>query len=118
MEMRVVEDVTNRRLGWIRLWAVALLATTAVCLLGAFGWTVRAEPASFAPSTDGVQAVAATLGRNTYGLYLVDHARGAICVYQYVPRERKLKLTAVRRYTFDVRLGGDEKLKEIQSREP
>jgi hypothetical protein len=38
-------------------------------------------------------------------------------VYQYVPRERKLKLTAVRRYAFDVRLS-EENLKEVQAREP
>ena len=114
-----MEDVTNQRRNWIRVFAVALLATAAMFLLGAFGVAVRAEPAS-PPSSDGspdVQAVAANLGRSMYGLYLVDRAHGTICVYQYVPRERKLKLTAVRRYAFDVRLG-EENLKEVQAREP
>ena len=120
MEIRVVEDRINHRRGRIRVLALALLATVAVFLLGAFGLTVRAEPVSPQLASGGegdVQVVAANLGRNTHGLYLVDRSQGTICVYEYVPRERKLKLAAVRRYTFDVQLT-EEKLKEVQTREP
>lgn len=120
MEIRAVEDRINHRRGRMQWIALALLATVAVFLLGAFGLTVRAEPASATSSDNAagdVQVVAANLGRNTQGLYLVDRTQGTICVYEYVPRERKLKLAAVRRYSFDVQLT-EEKLKEAQTREP
>lgn len=109
-------DGTNRRLDWIRTSIVAMLATAAVCLLGAWGLAAEAEPVMRQPAAPAgdVQVVAASLGPDAYGLYLVDPARETICVYQYVPRERKLKLTAVRRYTFDVQVNEPE----LQKRQP
>jgi hypothetical protein len=114
MEIHVVKNPASHDLGWMRLAAIGLLAVVAICLLGAFGLSLRAESASeYSPTVQAgdVQVVAASLGRNLHGLYLVDRARETICVYQYVPRERKLKLTAVRRYAFDTRLD-EKKLKE------
>ncbi|MBN1554761.1 MAG: hypothetical protein JXA11_08445 [Phycisphaerae bacterium] len=99
-------DAGKRHWGWFRAATLVLLAATAVCLLGAWGLAADAKsvPSAQVTDADDVQVLAATLGRDTYGLFLVDHSRETICVYQYVPRERKLKLTAVRRYTFDARV--------------
>lgn len=118
MENSIVEDTARQGLGWFRGSVVALLAAVALCLLGT--WAVRSAAAPPAwtppPASPNVEVLSGQLGRDIYGLYLVDRANGTICVYQYVPRERKLKLTAVRRYTFDVQLD-ETKRKELDKRE-
>lgn len=117
--MEFVEFAGIRRVGVFRVWLVLALTATAVGLFGLLAADVFAddEGLSVATASPGsVQAVAAAMGRDGCGLYLVDSASGTICVYQYFPRERQLKLTAVRRYTFDLRCGQSEQ-KELQSRE-
>jgi hypothetical protein len=52
----------------------------------------------------GVLAVAGQITADTYGLYLVDLDSRKICAYQWRPSTRKLRLLAVRNYTFDLKL--------------
>ena len=41
---------------------------------------------------------------DTYGVFIVDMATGSIAVYQWMPATRKLRLMAVRNYTYDLQL--------------
>ena len=51
-----------------------------------------------------VVAVAGKVTPETYGLYLLDLEHGTICVYQYLPATRKLRLMAARTFLFDRKL--------------
>ena len=51
-----------------------------------------------------VFVVAGQVTDRTYGLYLVDTEAHRICMYQWLPSTRKLRLSAVRNYTYDLRL--------------
>ena len=114
-----MENATRQGPSWMRISAVALLGGFALCLLSTLALRSTAAPAAgpAAPQAGrNVEVHAGQLGRDIYGLYLVDHNYGTICVYQYDPRERKLKLTAVRRYSFDVQLN-EAKPRETAPRE-
>ena len=91
-----------------RWFAVGLLAVIAACLLVEVGVTIssadRAPLAAGAAAGDSVLVVAGQVTRDTYGLYLVDQANRTICVYQWSPISRKLRLLAARTYTFDRKL--------------
>lgn len=53
-------------------------------------------------AADGrVLVVAGQVTRDTYGLYLVDLDNRTICIYQWLPGSRKLRLMAARTYTYD-----------------
>ena len=85
---------------------VVLLAVIAACLLievGAATSSARAQTAG----TGGAPTVFAVAGKvtpETYGLYLVDLENGTICVYQYLPANRRLRLMAARTFVFDRQL--------------
>jgi len=84
---------------------VVLLTVVATCLVLELGYGIsdaRAEVSSGA--ADHVIAVAGKVTAESYGLYLVDLKNGTISVYQYLSSKRKLRLMAVRNFTFDVRL--------------
>ncbi len=49
-------------------------------------------------------AVAGQISRDTYGLYLLDNRNGTICLYEYVPTTRKLRLVAARTFIYDRQL--------------
>lgn len=49
-------------------------------------------------------AVAGQITSDTYGIYLLDRTSGTMCVYQWLPSARKLRLMAARNYTFDLQL--------------
>jgi len=51
-----------------------------------------------------ILAVAGQITADTYGIYLVDRGSGIMTVYQWLPRERKLRLLAARNTTYDLQL--------------
>jgi len=87
---------------------VGLLAVIAVCLLA----QVLADRSSAGPAplaagaADGssLLVVAGQVTRDSYGLYLVDRTNRTMCVYQWMPSTRKLRLLAARTYTYDITL--------------
>ena len=97
--------IGNQRDIWARRSALVLLAIVAVGLLVTLG---LGSASSSGPTTGGdkpsVFVVAGQISRETYGVYLVDYENSTICVYQYIPRDRKLRLMAARTYSFDAQL--------------
>ena len=84
---------------------VVLLSAIVACLLveaGSGAPEVRAEVSR--GEAGHLIAVAGRVTPETYGLYLVDLKNGTISVYQYISSMRKLRLMAVRNFTFDVQL--------------
>ena len=51
-----------------------------------------------------VVAVPGQITKESFGLYLVDLRNGTICVYQYVTREKSLRLLAARTFVYDLQL--------------
>lgn len=56
-------------------------------------------------SGDGLSLVPVQMSTNTWGCYLLDAKAQVICVYQYVPGERLLRLQAARNIAYDRKLG-------------
>ena len=87
---------------------VGLLAVIAVCLLvQALADVSSAGPAPLAAGAaegPSILVVAGQVTRDSYGLYLVDQTNRTMCVYQWVPSTRRLRLLAARTYTFDIKL--------------
>lgn len=97
--------VRNRRSIWARRSALVLLMIIAVGLLVTLG--LGSGSPSIPSISDGkpsVFVVSGQISRETYGVYLVDYENSTICVYQYFPKDRKLRLMAARTYAFDVQL--------------
>ncbi len=106
MEDQRAAQVSNRaglRAPWI---VVILLAAVAGGLLSQLVVSVADAQAQPTTSTRGerVFVAAGQISGETYGLYLVDYENETICVYEYVPRDRRLRLRAARTYTFDAQL--------------
>lgn len=92
---------------WSARWLiVALLAVIATCLLIEVGFGTSSARGELAGTASGakVVAVAGKVTPETYGLYLLDLEHGTICIYQYLPATRKLRLMAARTYVFDRKL--------------
>ncbi len=105
MKNATVADIANQRGFWARWSLVALLAIIAAFLLVTLGLgAASAQVSTFGGANPDVFVVAGQISRETYGLYLVDYKNSTICVYQYFPRDRKLRLMAARTYAFDVQL--------------
>jgi len=88
-------------------WLIAaLLAVIAACLVIEVGWTTSSARAQVVGAGGAPQAfaVAGKVTPETYGLYLVDLKRGTICVYQYLPASRRLRLMAARLFVYDQQL--------------
>ena len=85
---------------------VALLAVIATCLLIEAAWGVSSAngQALSGAKSGGVFITAGQVGRDAYGIYLVDSENSTICVYQWVPESRELRLLASRNFTFDRQL--------------
>lgn len=64
---------------------------------------------------DEVFVAAGQVTADSYGLYLIDRRNRTICVYQWLPQTRKLRLMAARTYAYDIRL--DDYNTEISPRE-
>ena len=88
-----------------RWFIVALLSVIAACLVIEAGWgtsAARAQPSVGAAGR--LIAVAGKVTGETYGVYLIDLNNGTIGVYQYLSGKKRLRLLAVRNYTFDAQL--------------
>ncbi len=96
---------TKQRVGPLgRTVSIALLAAVAGLLLYQLAAAQTAATATASGGAGEVFALAGQIDEDTYGLYLVDLANQTICIYQYLPRSRKLRLMAARTYRFDVQL--------------
>ncbi|MCD4823415.1 MAG: hypothetical protein K8S55_02315 [Phycisphaerae bacterium] len=96
----------NQQILLVRWSLVVLLAVIAVSLLVTLGLSAASAEGGSVSSggKDDVFVVAGQISRETYGLYLVDYKNSTICIYQYLPKTRKLRLMAARTYRFDVQL--------------
>jgi len=90
---------------------VVLLSVIATCLLVQAGVATSAARAQISSANrvgsageGGVFAIAGQVTPDTYGLYLVDSGNATICVYQYLPGTRQLRLMAARTYAYDRQL--------------
>jgi hypothetical protein len=52
-----------------------------------------------------MQIVPAQMSSSTWGCYLLDPQSQVLCIYQYIPGERMLRLQAARNIAYDKRLG-------------
>ncbi len=88
-----------------RWLVVVLLSVIATCLLIQVGVaTSQADAQVTGGGEDKLFAVAGQITPGAFGLYLVDLETNTICVYQYVPTDRRLKLVAARTTLFDRQL--------------
>ncbi len=106
MENSAVTGAKNQQILLVRWSLVVLLAVIAVSLLVTLGLSAASAEGGSVSSggKDDVFVVAGQISRETYGLYLVDYKNSTICIYQYLPKTRKLRLMAARTYRFDVQL--------------
>jgi hypothetical protein len=88
---------------WV-LVTVLSMAAGALLTTALTGTTQAEGQESGKRSVDPVLVVSGQISHNAYGLYLVDYEQKTICVYQYTPKERNLRLVAARTYRFDVQL--------------
>ena len=84
---------------------VVLLSVIATCLLMELGFGASAATAQVT-SVGGsdMLVVGGQITKDSYGLYLVDTKKQALCVFQWLPRTRKLRLMAARNFEYDVQL--------------
>jgi len=86
-------------------WAVVVLLTViATCLLIEVGASRSGAQVAAGAGGNETFVVAGQLTKDSYGLYLVDPSTKTICVYQYLPSARKLRLRACRNFAFDLQL--------------
>jgi hypothetical protein len=86
-------------------WLTAIsLAVVAAFLLAELAWPARADDDAGTASGGSLLAVAGKVNRDCYGLFLVNTRTGTVCVYEWQPAERKLRLMAARNCAFDMRL--------------
>ncbi len=87
--------------------AVALLALVAAVLVSEVGFGVPAahgQGGAGIERSENVFVVAGQITPDTYGIYLVDTEHHRLCMYQWLPSSRKLRLLAVRNYSYDLLL--------------
>jgi hypothetical protein len=97
------QDRPRRPVSPARWVIVILLGVIAACLVMEVGLTLSAARADEAGSgrEGAVFAVAGKVTPETYGVYLVDTKNSTICLYQYLPSTRRLRLMAARTFAFD-----------------
>ncbi len=95
------------RVRWALVVLLSLAAGALAVLLAMPHETATAQVVGGVRS-EGVFAVPAQLGPDTHGLFLIDAENDTLCVYEYAPGSgssaAELRLTAARRYSFDMRL--------------
>ncbi|MBT3279481.1 MAG: hypothetical protein HN909_06120 [Phycisphaerales bacterium] len=94
---------------WKRWSVLSVLLVCSLLLVVEFSSEVMAQTTnsgrgSNADRTGDVFVIAGQVTSGTYGLFLVDSKNETICVYQYLPHTKKLKLVAARTYRFDTQL--------------
>jgi hypothetical protein len=84
---------------------VVLLSVIATCLLMELGFGASAATAQVT-SVGGsdMLVVGGQITKDSYGLYLVDTKKQAMCVYQWLPSTSKVRLMAARNFEYDVQL--------------
>lgn len=84
---------------------VVLLSVIATCLILEIGFGASSATAQVT-SVGGsdVLVVGGQITKDSYGLYLVDMKRQSLCVFQWLPGTRKLRLMAARTFKYDVQL--------------
>jgi len=97
-----VDDRTGRTAGIGRWLIVGLLGIVAGGVLVEATRAVGDE--AELPEPPSILAVTGQITRDGYGIYLVDTDNQTICVYQYVPNQRLLRLLAARTFAFDSQL--------------
>lgn len=90
---------------WLVLMALGALATG---LLVEAGRSLADDGRPLQPVPGGgdgsILAVTGEIGRDSYGIYLVDLSNQTICVYQYQTAQKTLKLLAARTFAYDTQL--------------
>ena len=63
------------------------------------------QPRNSPAASAAISMVPVQMSANTWGCYLLDADAQVLCVYQYVPGERLLRLQAARNIAYDRKLG-------------
>lgn len=95
--------------------AYALYANAAILLAILLVLMTRSSSPSFLPSAfaqnqppiaggAGIFVMPGQFSTNTWGCYLLDVDTQTLCVYQFFPPEKQLKLVAARNFRYDRRL--------------
>jgi hypothetical protein len=105
MTLRRTVRFDRRLLPWLAVVVLTAAATLGVQSLLA-GRSVRAQAgtAGARAGEDGLFVAAGQITQDSYGLYLVDPRARRICVYQWLPTPRQLRLLAVRNVRYDLQL--------------
>ena len=101
---------------WSLAAALAVAAGTLFWFAGS-GGADDARAGSSAGPGGGLLVVAGQVTSDSYGLYLVDTKNSTMCVYQWIPQTRKLRLMAARNYGFDLQLDDYNNEKETSPAE-
>lgn len=84
---------------------VVLLSVIATCLLIEVGFGTSSARGQINSADGGdIMVVGGQVTKDSYGLYLVDRKNRTICIYQWLPATRKLRLMAARTFSYDVQL--------------
>lgn len=102
----VAEAVPQPRRGQTVLWIIAiLLAIIATALVMRPEGVLSTQPAygGDAPMVGarGIFAFTGRIDKNSYGLFMMDVDSSNIWCYQYVPKEKELRLVAARSFLYD-----------------
>ena len=87
---------------WVIVVILSVIATCLVLELG-FGASSATGQVTSVGGND-MLVVGGQITKDSYGLYLVDMKRQSLCVYQWLPGTRKLRLMAARTFAYDVQL--------------
>jgi hypothetical protein len=103
-ELRHNTRVTSqpRMVQWVIVVVLSVIATCLVLELGYGASDATAQVTSV--GADNMLVVGGQITKDSYGLYLVDTKRQSLCVYQWLPGTRKLRLMASRTFKYDVQL--------------
>jgi hypothetical protein len=65
----------------------------------------QVQPRPAASAATAISMIPVQMSANTWGCYVLDADAQVLCVYQYVPGERMLRLQAARNIAYDKKLG-------------
>lgn len=89
---------------WVMVVVLSVIATCLVLELGYGASRATAQVTSIGGGGNDMLVVGGQITKDSYGLYLVDMKRKSLCVYQWLPASRKLRLMAARTLEYDVQL--------------
>ena len=97
--------------------AIALYVNAAVLIVGALYLAAgnaslmpsaiaqQVQPRNLPAASAAISMIPVQMSINTWGCYVLDAEAQVLCVYQYVPGERLLRLQAARNIAYDRKLG-------------